>query len=146
MKHFLLILMLFCIKTSFSQNEPNKEEFHPMLCRVEKDASVDTRHWKNYLEKSLELDSLTKSRIPEGIYKLTAQILIGKNGYIERVKIIDDPGYGLGNKVIKVISAYQQWSPAEMNGRQVKAYRKLPITFIVEREECEEKLPVEFIL
>lgn len=96
--------------------------------------------------ENLELDSVEQATIPEGIYRLAAQILIGKNGCIEQVKIMDDPGYGLADKVIKVISSYQQWNPAESNGRQVRAYRKLPITFIVEKDECETNLPLESIL
>lgn len=83
--------------------------------------------------------------IPKGIYELTAHILIGKSGCIEQVKIIDDPGYGLGDKVVKVISGYEQWIPAERNGRKVRAYRKQVVTIIVGKEECTGS-PDEFIL
>jgi protein TonB len=87
------------------------------------------------------LEPLAKENIPERIYRLIAQILMGKDGCIEQVKIIDDPGYGLRVKVNRVISAYQQWIHAEMNGRTVRAYRKQAITFSVDKEtkECEKE-------
>jgi hypothetical protein len=134
MKYFLVISILLCCVTCLSQKESGKEEPGIFYCRrIEKDAQVDINHWKDYLAENLELDSLAQDTIPAGIYRLTAQILIGKSGCIEQVKIIDDPGYGLGIRVVKVISSYQQWVPAEMNGRRVKAYRKQPIIFMVEK-------------
>jgi hypothetical protein len=154
MRFLLLIPALFCSKTSYSQTKSNVRQDQPeksqsakvftFSCRsTETEAQVDGEHWRNYLIENLELDSMEQTIIPEGTYRLTAQILIGKNGCIEQVKIMDDPGYGLSDKVIKVISSYQQWKPAERNGRQVRAYRKLPIAFIVEKDECETNLPLE---
>jgi len=154
LKHFLFISLLVClINISFSQvrsdnNSTSKtdKEIYILNCkRIEIDACVDIKHWQNYLAEKLELDSLAQDTIPPCTYQFTAQILIGKNGCIEQVKIIDDPGYGLGDKAIRVILAYQQWQPAEMNGRRVRAYRRQPITIVVEKKECEEKLPIEFI-
>ena len=113
---------------------------------IEKDAEVDTRHWRDYLNQNLQLDSLAQDTIPEGTYSITATYIIGRNGCIDEVKILNDPGFGLGKKVAEVISKYEQWIPAERNGRRVKAYRRQTITFIVEDDECEEKMPVEFIL
>ena len=115
-------------------------------CRViEKDAQVDTRHWQAYLGQNLQLDSLAEDTIPKGTYSITAMFIIGKNGCIDIVRILDDPGYGLGEKASKVISEYEQWIPAERNGRKVRAYRKLVVTIIAKKERCQGSF-VKFIL
>ena len=108
---------------------------------------MDEKHWKNYLEKNLELDSLTLDTIPEGTYKVITIFIINKEGCISNVKVITDPGYGLGARVIKVISSYDQTCiPSEQNGRKVKAYRKQEITFVIGETVCEEISPGGFML
>ena len=115
---------------------------------IEIDAQVkDQKHWLNYLAKNLALDPLTEDTIPGGIYNITAIFIIDKEGCITDVKVQNDPGYSLGNKVINVISWYKEkWHPAIRNGRNVRAYKKQVITIVVKNEKCKDKMPEEFIL
>lgn len=144
--------MFFCsLSPVLSQLKNDKGETNDLgffTCRVfEKDAEVDIKHWQTHLDKYLELDSLSLDTIPGGRYSMEALFTIDKEGCITNIKILNDPGYGLGDRVIRVISGYNvSWIPAERNGRRVKAYRKQAVTFIVEKEECEEKQFAEFIL
>jgi len=139
-----LILILLCFLQVFSQTRPVENIFYS--CRViEKYAQVDIKHWQAYLDQNIQLDSLARDTIPEGTYSIIAMFIIGKNGCIGEVKILSEPGYGLGEKASKVISEYEQWIPAERNGRKVRAYRKQVIKFIVEKEACESS-STEFIL
>ena len=105
---------------------------------IEVDAQVkDVRHWLNYLAKNLLLDPLAPDTIPGGNYKIIAWFIIDKEGCITDVKVQNDPGFGLGEKVIKMISRYDiNWYPATRNGRNVKAYKKQVVTIVVEREKC----------
>ncbi|MEQ1678624.1 MAG: energy transducer TonB, partial [Chitinophagaceae bacterium] len=43
-------------------------------------------------------------------------------------------GYGMEEEAMRVIKKGPKWTPAVQNGRQVKAYRKQPITFQVQGE------------
>jgi len=114
---------------------------------IKKEAEVDIKQWESYLVQNLPLDSLEIDRIPAGTYSSTTLFIIDKEGYITDVRIQKDPGYGLGDKIIRVLCGYNlRWIPAERNGRKVKAFRKQIITFIIEKEECEEKISSEFIL
>ena len=143
MRLSFLILILFCFLQVSSQSRPVENIFYS--CRViEKDAQVDIKHWQAYLDQHLQLDSLAMDTIPRGIYNITVVFLIDKKGCLTEVKALNDPGYGLGNRVIKVISGYEQWIPAERNGRKVRAYRKQVVTIIAEKGECKES--AEFIL
>ena len=144
MRFSFLILILFCFLQVSSQSRSAENIFYS--CRViEKDAHVDIQHWRPYLDQHLQLDSLARDTIPEGTYSITAMFIIGKNGCIDQVKILSDPGYGLGVKAAEIISEYEQWVPAERNGRKVRAYQKLVVTIIAEKEEC-KKAFAEFML
>ena len=141
-------MTLFCFTTASSQLESQKQKSEAFVCgRIEKEAKVDVKHWQNYLSANLKLNSIAQDTIPAGTYNITAMFIIDKEGCITDVKIRDDPGYGLGKKVVRVISGYTlKWIPAEMNGRKVRAFRKQIITITVKNEKCKEKLPAEFIL
>jgi protein TonB len=108
---------------------------------------MDEKHWRSYLSKNLELDALAIDSIPDGIYKVTVLFIINKEGCITDVKLVNDPGYGLGIKVIKTIYLYDgKCIPSVQNGRKVKAYIKQEITFVIEEESCKEISPNGFIL
>ena len=40
-------------------------------------------------------------------------------------------GYGMENEVVRIIKNGPAWVPAVQDGKQVQAYRKQPITFVV---------------
>ncbi len=117
------------------------------FCILEEDATIDTEKWKSYLVENLALDSLETNKIPSGTYRLIAQFIIDKDGRISSVKVLNDPGYGLGSKVSQVLCANKiLWTPAKRNGRIVKNYGTQPITFIIDEEEYCEELPKGFML
>lgn len=156
---FVIVVVLFYFSSpalsqtgSFPKNsKPEKmqsQKSDSFFCGpIEKDPEVDTNHWQTYLARNLKLDSLETDTIPAGIYNIVVLFVIDKEGCITIVNIPNDPGYGLGDKVIRVMSSYtERWIPAERNGRKVKAFRKQVVTFIIEKKECPENLPVEFML
>lgn len=105
-------------------------------CNVEKDAEIDLNKWKKYLENHFQPDSLALDSIPVGIYKLSAHMMIDRAGKVSVVRIAEDPGFGLGQRLKTVIENYPgRWIPAERNGRKVKGFHIQPVTFIVEKED-----------
>ena len=158
MRYSFLIIVLFCfLSRVFSQIQPKSrmnesekgqlQKLETFFCEpIGKETEVDGRHWQTYLDRNLQLDSLESDTLPAGTYSITVLFAIDKEGCITNVRIQNDSGYGLGDKIIRVMSGCNlRWIPAERNGRKVKAFRRQVITFIVE-EECEEKIPSEFIL
>ena len=145
MRHSFFISLLFWVSSQgFSQTKPSLKNIDKIFCcSSEKDAEVDIKHWQAYLDQNLQLDSLAMDTIPPGIYGITVIFIIDKKGCLTEVKALNDPGYGLGIRVIRVISGYEQWIPAERNGRKVRAYRKQVVTIISGKEKCKRS---EFIL
>jgi len=70
--------------------------------------------------------------IPPGTYKISVQFIIDVHGNIGQIKTLDDPGYGLAKRALIAVSSYKgEWKPANQCGRNVKAYRKQQVVFIV---------------
>jgi hypothetical protein len=117
------------------------------FCILEEDATIDFKKWNSYLVENLTLDSFEANKIPLGTYRLIAHFIIDTTGCITQVKIINDPGFGLGNKISNVLCANKIcWIPANRNGRKIKNFRSQSFTFIVGEEESCEELTKGFIL
>jgi hypothetical protein len=116
---------------------------------IEELATIDRKEWEGYLMNNLVLDDRSLDTIPAGIYTVFIHFVIDKKGKIGDVAVFKDPGFGLGQRVKKVLDKYQgAWRPAKLNGRLMSSYQAQRITFIVEEadEDCEESLPGGLIL
>lgn len=145
MKHLLIALSLFLTFDSNAQHKKEQpEEF--TICNVGADASPN-RDWMNFLETNLFAADFLPDSIQVGCYTVMVRFIVDVDGKLTDVTVIKDPGYGLGEKVRKVVAAYQGcWLPARQGGRAVKSYRNQPVTFIVEEDdECDELKPEESI-
>ncbi len=135
--------------TSIYNFENDQDNDSVFICNFPPELEVDSKKWMTYLTKNLELDSAALDTIPAGCYTVLARFSINENGDLEDVFVLKDPGFGLSQRVIKVISNCKGlWKPSIYLGRVTKSYRTQPITFIVEKDEneCEKKLPAELIL
>ena len=90
--------------------------------------------WRQYLERNCNGQVASEEGAPEGTYTTLIQFVVDKEGNISDVKAMTNHGYGMEKEAIRVIQKGPKWTPAIQNGRQVKAYRKQPITFVVTGE------------
>ena len=90
--------------------------------------------WRQYLERNCNAQVATDAGAPEGTYTTLVQFVVDKEGNISDVKAMTNHGYGMEEEAVRVIKKGPNWTPAVQNGRQVKAYRKQPITFQVQGE------------
>ncbi|HYM94139.1 MAG TPA: energy transducer TonB [Chitinophagaceae bacterium] len=88
--------------------------------------------WKRYLERNLNGSVGADNGAPAGTYTVYVQFVVDKEGNISDVKALTSHGYGMEDEAVRVIKKGPKWTPAIQNGRQVKAYRKQPITFVIE--------------
>lgn len=129
---------------------PLKEEItdFPMGC-IEELATVDRKAWEAYLARNLVLDDQSLDTIPAGIYTVFACFVIDKKGKLSDASVFKDPGFGLGQRVKKVLDKYHgSWQPATLNGRPISSHQAQRITFTIEEEpeECEESVSGKLIL
>lgn len=113
-----------------------EEDENKIFDKVEIEASFpggDSK-WRQYLERNANGQVATDNGAPEGTYTTLVQFVVDKEGNISDVRSLTNHGYGMEEEAIRVIKKGPKWTPAVQNGRQVKAYRKQPITFRVESE------------
>ena len=91
-------------------------------------------NWRQYLERNANGQVATDNGALEGTYTVVVQFVVDKEGNISDVRSLTNHGYGMEEEAMRVIKKGPKWNPAIQNGRQVKAYRKQPITFRVESE------------
>ena len=122
------------------------ENIFGCILEIEDEPLPDWEAWSNFLKYSLELDSVAVHTIPPGTFTVLAQFVIDEKGKLGEISIIKDPGFGLGKRVLDILSGYKgHWKPARQNNKLVRSIRRQPITFIIE-EECEDEVPAGLIL
>ncbi len=91
--------------------------------------------WRNFLQQNLNVDVPGDNGAPAGKYTVIIQFIVGRDGSVKQIVALTNLGYGLEAEVIRIIQKSGKWTPAYQNGRAVNAYRKQPVTFVVESDE-----------
>ena len=115
-----------------SCSDESGRQLDSALC-VEKEAyfAGEDRAWRRFLEKNLDANVPIRYRAPVGSYLVMVQFVVDKDGKITDIKPLTKFGFGMEEEVVRIIRKSPRWIPAIQFGRNVKAYRKQPITFVV---------------
>ncbi|UAY51566.1 energy transducer TonB [Ferruginibacter albus] len=105
-----------------------------VFTKVEKEAAFPGGDgaWRRYLEKNLNASAPIDNGAPEGTYTVIVKFIVSKDGSISDVEAETHFGYGMEDEAIRAIKRGPKWTPALQNGRNVNAYRRQPITFVVQ--------------
>lgn len=88
--------------------------------------------WRRYLTNNLNANTPVENGAPEGTYTVIVRFIVSKDGSISDVQAETSHGYGMEEEAVKIIKRGPKWTPAIQNGRNVNAYRRQPITFLVQ--------------
>jgi periplasmic protein TonB len=88
--------------------------------------------WTKYLKNNLDANTPVDNGAAEGTYTVIVRFIVSKDGSISDVVAETKHGYGMEAEAIKIIKKGPKWTPAQQNGRYVNAYRRQPITFVVQ--------------
>ena len=104
-----------------------------VFTREEKEAEFPggSKGWRAYLERNLNPDVPVNRKAPPGIYQVSVMFIVQKDGSITDVTAQTSYGYGMEEEAIRVIKKGPKWIPALQYGRNVRAYRIQPLTFVV---------------
>ena len=135
---FLLIFFILISFQGFSQDSLINSENLKIIetnafPNVEVEASFPggPESWRKYLLKNLDIDIPIKNNAPAGAYRVLVKFLVSKDGTISDIQAETNHGYGMEEEVIRIIKKGPNWIPATQNGRDVKAIRHQPITFLI---------------
>lgn len=129
------ILFLTCISESFSQTAPGRYGNIEVIITKEKRpkkiyAKVEIKSafiggdssWVLSFEKNINQSIQFKNGARPGKYTVVAQFIIAKDGTISEVACLKDPGFGMGEEVVRALKkGTGKWAPA--SGSEVKEYR-----------------------
>ncbi len=113
--------------------ETPKDVEPAIFLKVEKEAEFPggISAWSNYLRKNLNPGNVVENGAPAGTYQVIVRFIVSKDGEISDVVAETKFGYGMEEQAVQAIRKGPNWVPALQNGRNVNAYRRQPITFVV---------------
>lgn len=91
-------------------------------------------NWEKFLLRYLNGNIPVDNGAAPGRYTVMIQFVVDVDGSVSDVRPMTNLGFGMEQEAIRVLKKATKWEPAFQNGRQVKAYRKQPITFVVSEE------------
>lgn len=124
------------IETEIFKDPPIKqevkvEEKEEILTFVAEEAQFPggTAEMMKYLGKNIKYPEIAIQANIQG--KVTLRFVVGKNGEIENVNVVKGvPGCPECDKeAIRVVKSMPKWKPAKNDGKVVKSYFSLPVTF-----------------
>ncbi|MEN9570990.1 MAG: hypothetical protein RL172_2221 [Bacteroidota bacterium] len=115
---------------------PKSDDEDKIFTKVENEAEFPGGNaaWARYLQKSLDGFNPADNGAPPGKYQVIVRFIVSKDGSISDVQPETSFGYGMEEQAIKCVKKGPNWKPALQNGRNVNAYRRQPVTFIVEEQ------------
>lgn len=112
---------------------PVEDDENKVFTKVEVDAAFPggTGAWTRFLTNNLESNLPGENGAAPGSYTVVVRFIVSKEGTVSDVQAETSHGYGMEQEAIRVIKKSGKWTPAIQNGRQVTAYKRQPITWIV---------------
>jgi len=92
----------------------------------------DPAAWREFLAENIKTNTPVKKGADVGTYQVIVRFIVGIDGSVEDVVAETNHGFGMEAEVIRVLKQSPKWAPAIQLGKAVKAYRRQPITFVVE--------------
>jgi protein TonB len=110
-----------------------KEDKNKVFEKVEIQASVNIAKWRQHLEQNLVgyINDAANAGMQSGTYNVTVRFLVERDGSINDVSALNDPGFGLAQGATQVIKSGPKWNPGEQNGIKVRSYHTQQITFVI---------------
>lgn len=134
MKPLLLSSFLFIAIVATAQDSLHINDTDRVFTSVQVEAMFPggVPAWGDFLSNNLKTKTPVKHHAPKGKYTVLVKFLVDTTGKISDVQVLQDPGYGTAEEVVRVMQKSPAWVPAVQNGRRVMYRQKQVITFVVE--------------
>jgi hypothetical protein len=64
----------------------------------------------------------------KGTARIVADFSIDEEGNLTNIRIVKDPGYGMGAELARVLATSQRWAPKIVDGKPVSEDFTIPVT------------------
>ncbi len=109
---------------------PKKDPEPEIWTKVEIESTYPTgpEGWLRFLNKNLHYPEEAQNIEVQGV--VMVQFIVDEKGNVSNVQAVSGPETGgLREEAVRVIKKSGNWTAAIQNGRQVKSYKRQPITF-----------------
>jgi len=113
---------------------PKEDDENKVFTKVEVDAAYagGEAAWRRYLSNNLDADVPGQNGAPAGTFTVIVRFIVAKDGSVSDVVAETRHGYGMEEESVRAIKKSGKWTPAIQNGRNVTAYKRQPITWVVQ--------------
>lgn len=113
---------------------PAADDENKIFTKVEQEAEFPGGQgaWRRYLENNLNANAPIDGGAAPGSYTVIVKFVVSKDGTLSDISAETSFGSGMEQEAIRAIKKGPKWKPALQNGRNVNAYRRQPITFLVQ--------------
>jgi periplasmic protein TonB len=136
----LLLLTLFITTNSFAQKQKHKpikrkivQTENLVFEKVPNEPSFPGGlvAWQEFLQKNLKADVPSNNGAAAGKYTVVIKFTVNKDGTLSDFVLQDNPGYGTGEEVIRLMKTSPNWKPGTQSGNKVKSFFVQPVSFMV---------------
>ena len=85
---------------------------------------------RKFLNKSVNYPTAAQRGNISG--RVTVQFVVEKDGSIGAVKVLKGIGFGCDEEAVRVIKSMPKWNPGKQNGKPVRVYFNLPVTYTLQ--------------
>jgi len=64
--------------------------------------------------------------------KVMLQFVVEKDGSVGQVRVVKSVGFGCDEEAVRVVKSMPKWRPGMQNGRPVRVYYTLPVTYTIQ--------------
>ena len=128
------LIVLKKIHISSNGGQPMDDDENKIFTKVEFDAAFTGGEsaWRRYLTNNLDAGVPGNEGAPAGTYTVVVRFVVAKDGSVSDVVAETNHGYGMEQESVRAVIKSGKWRPATQNGRQVTAYKRQPITWVVQ--------------
>jgi TonB family protein len=83
--------------------------------------------FNKFIAQNIQYPELAKQNNVSG--RVFIQFIVEKDGSLSDLKILRDPGSGLGDEAMRVIKSSPKWKPGMQNGKVVRVQYTVPVNF-----------------
>lgn len=134
---FVLVLTFFAPST-FAQTDSTSDDFKRVSTKVEREAKFPggPQAWGKFVSKNLNPNTAVDAGARPGVYTVTAQFIVTKDGKIGNISFVEIPKKckPCAIEVARVLRLSPDWEPAFQDNENVLYHVKQSVSFQVVKE------------
>lgn len=127
MKKYFYLLLLLCPTIVDAQQDTITPPETLRYAEVAPEFPGGEQALMKHIQKELLYPEEARTNNIEG--RVIVSFVVDTSGQLTDLKILSGPGYGTSEEVLRVMRQMPRWKPGYQNGKPVRVFYRLPVTF-----------------